>query len=262
MATGARGKKPSEAPVPLPPDRTRGRWALSLLVLLSVLVITNRSDAVLRDPDRAFAWGLALLFVLIPAALLFARSRGLSRGMTAAGFAGLALLVAAIGYPVQRDYLDDRYANADPGTSIPGMHLDSAYRWARDIEDSRIGLAGTTAGFLGYGFYGTDLSNRVRYLGAKGPHGAFNAIPTCAEFRAAVNNAQLDYLITAPFLNFIDPGEPVPSPEARWLRGEGAVTPLDRSGHVTVWRVDGRLDPAGCGPTNAPLREIPPQPVS
>ncbi len=38
------------------------------------------------------------------------------------------------------------------------MHLDSAYRWARDVEDSRIGLAGTTAGFAGYGFYGTDLS--------------------------------------------------------------------------------------------------------
>ena len=57
------------------------------------------------------------------------------------------------------------------------MHLDSAYRWARDTEDARIGLAGTTAGFLQYGFFGTDLSNRVVYLGEKGPHGAFNAIP-------------------------------------------------------------------------------------
>ena len=241
------GEKPSEAPVPPPPDRTRGRAAWSLAaVLLLLLAATNRADAVVRDPDRLAAWLIPLLFVLIPAALLYARSRGLSRGLAAGGFAALALLVAAIGYPVQRSFLEDRYANANAATAIPGMHLDSAYRWARGVEDARIGLAGTTAGFLQYGFYGTDLSNQVRYLGEKGPHGAFNAIPTCAGFRAAVNAAELDYLVTAPLLNFIEPGEPVTSPEARWLRGEPAVTPIDRSGSVTVWRIDGRLDPSNC----------------
>ncbi|HET6571169.1 MAG TPA: hypothetical protein VFG58_06760, partial [Solirubrobacterales bacterium] len=162
----------------------------------------------------------------------------------------------------QRDYLRNRFANADPATSIPGMHLDSAYRWARDVHDSRIGLVGTTAGFLGYGFYGTDLSNRVLYLGAEGSHGAFDAIPTCAGFRSAVDDADLDYLVTAPFLNFIEPGSPVPSPEARWLRGEAAATPVQRSGPVTVWRIDGRLDPAACGPANGPLREVPDQPTA
>lgn len=248
------GEKPSEAPVPLPPDRTRG-WglpSLALIAFVALLVITDRPDAVLRDPDRLFAWAIALLFVLIPAALLYARGRGASRTVVVGGFAALVLVVAAIGYPVQRDYLGDRFANADPDTSIPGMDLDSAYRWARGVEGSRIGLAGTTAGFLGYGFYGTDLSNRVRYLGVEGPHGAFNAIPTCAGFRAAVNAADLDYLVTAPFLNFIAPGKPIPSPEARWLRGEPAVVPIDRKGSVTVWKVRGRLDPAACGPANAP----------
>ena len=180
--------------------------------------------------------------------------------MIAAGFGALALTTVAIAYPGQRDYLRDRFLNADPETSIPGMHLDSAYRWARGVDDARIGLAGTTAGFLEYGFYGTDLSNRVRYLGVKGPHGAFNAIPTCAEFRAAVNAADLDYLVTAPFLNFIEPGDPVASPESRWLLGEPAVVPIDRSGPVTVWRVRGRLDPTACGPRNAPLRYVPLQP--
>lgn len=257
------GEKPSEAPVPLPPDRTRG-WALPSLLLIAfaaVLVVTDRPDAVLRDPDRIFAWAIALLFVLIPAALLFARSRGAPRAVVTGGFAALVLAVAAIGYPVQRDYLGDRFANADPDTSIPGMDLDSAYRWVRVVEDSRIGLAGTSAGFLGYGFYGTDLSNRVRYIGVEGPHGAFNAIQTCAGFRAAVNAAEVDYLVTAPFLNFIEPGKPVSSPEARWLRGEPAVVPIDREGAVTVWRVRGRLDPAACGPANAPLRRIPQQPA-
>ena len=214
----------------------------------------------LRDPDRLFAWLIALLGSPVPAALLLARRRGVPRGPIVAGFAALAVVTVAIGYPVQRDYLRDRFSNVDAGTSIPGMHLDSAYRWARDVSDARIGLAGTAAGFLQYGFYGTDLSNRVRYLGVEGPHGAFDAIPTCADFRAAVNAADLDYLVTAPFLNFIEPGKPVPSPEAGWLRGEPATIPIDRSGPVTVWRVHGHLDPAACGPRNAPLRDIPQQP--
>jgi hypothetical protein len=231
-----------------------------LVVFLLVLLATDRADAALRDPDRLFGWLIAALAVLIPAALLFARHRGAPRSAIVAGFAGLAIVVVAIGYPVQRDYLRDRYVNADAETSIPGMHLDAAYRWARNVHDARIGLAGTTAGFLEYGFYGTDLSNRVRYLGVEGPHGAFDAIPSCSEFRAAVNTAGLDYLVTSPFLNFIEPGKPISSPEARWLRGEPAVAPIQRSGPVTVWRVRGRLDPRGCGPRNAPLRRIPQQP--
>jgi hypothetical protein len=221
-------------------------------------VITNRADVVLRDPDRLAAWAIALLFVLIPAALLYARGRWLSRRAAVGGFVGLALLIAAIGYPVQRAYLEDRYANASEETAIPGMHLDSAYRWARDLEDARIGLAGTTAGFLQYGFYGTDLSNQVRYLGAKGPHGAFNAIQTCAAFRAAVNEAELDYLVTAPFLNFIEPTAPIPSPEASWLRADPAAIPIDRSGPVTVWSIDARLNPSSCRDKE---RIVPQQPV-
>jgi hypothetical protein len=244
--------------VPLPrffDDRRRQRWLLGALLL--VLVVTDRADAVFRDPARPFALLVVVLAVAVPAALLLARGRGASRGVVFGGFAALALAVVAIGYPVQRHYLQERFRNEVAGESIPGMGLDSAYRWARDISGARIGLAGTTAGFAQYGFFGTDLSNQVRYLGAKGAHGAFNAIPTCSAFRAAVNAADLDYLVTSPFLNFLHPGNPIPSPEARWLHGETAVRPILRSGAVTVWKVRGRLDPGACGPANAPLREIP-----
>jgi predicted membrane channel-forming protein YqfA (hemolysin III family) len=244
--------------VPLPRffDDRRRQWGL-LAVLLVVLLLSDRADAVIRDPERPFALLLVVLAVLVPAALLLARGRGASRGIVAAGFAALALVVVAVGYPLQRHYLDERFRNEVAAESIPGMHLDSAYRWARSIEDARIGLAGTSAGFAQYGFYGTDLSNRVVYLGETGPHGAFNAIPTCRAFRAAVNAADLDYLVTAPFLNFLHPGDPIPSPETRWLRGEPVVRPVLHSGPVTVWRIRGKLDPAACGPRNAPLREIP-----
>jgi hypothetical protein len=250
----------------LPLDRRldgekRQWWLLGALVL--VFLITDRPDDSLHDEARVFAFLLVVLAVLLPALLLYLRGRGVGAGIAAGAAAGLLVLLIAIGYPVQRDYLDARFANEGAADgSIPGMGLDSAYRWARGVEDARIGLAGTSAGFAGYGFYGPDLSNRVHYLGEDGPHGAFNAIPTCADFRAAVNEAQLDYLVTSPFLNFLHPGDPVPSPEGRWLRGEDAVRPILRSGPVTVWKVEGELDPAACGPRNAPLRDVPQTPVA
>ena len=257
-------RKPQPSDVPVIDHRigrsitgtSPAQWVL-LGGLLLVWLVTDRPDAALRDPDRLFAWLIVLLAVLIPAALLFARRRGASLGAVAAGFAALALATVAIAYPVQRDYLRDRYLNADPETSIPGMHLDSAYRWARGVHDARIGLAGTTAGFLGYGFYGTDLSNRVRYLGLEAPYGGFEPIPTCRQFRAAVNAAELDYLVTSPFLNFIHPGDPIESPEAAWLRGDPAVNPLLSSGPVTVWKIRGHLDPSAC---HSDKREVPDSP--
>jgi hypothetical protein len=162
--------------------------------------------------------------------------------------------VLAIGYPLQRHYLDARF---DASSEVPGLHLEGAYQWARDKSHARIGLAGTTAGFLSYGFYGTDLSNRVIYLGEKGPHGAYNAIPTCEVFRAAVNTADLDYLVTTPFLNFIHTGNPIFSPEATWLRGDRAAVPIHHDGPTIIWRINGKLSPAACGSVNAPLRRIP-----
>jgi hypothetical protein len=247
-------------PLPRIFDDRRRQWGL-MAALVVVFLISDRPDAALHDSARVFALVFVLLLVLVPAVLWLLRERGGARAALGGGLAILAVALLAIGYPVQRHYLESRFLNDGPHeTQIPGMNLDSTYRWARGIEDARIGLAGTTAGFAGYGLFGTDLSNEVRYLGVAGPHGAFNAIPTCAGFRAAVNAADLDYLVTSPFLNFLHPGDPIPSPEARWLRGESAVSRVLRSGPVTVWKVRGRLDPSACGPANAPLREIPDTP--
>jgi hypothetical protein len=231
-------------------------WGL-LVALLAVLVITDRSDSVLREPERAFGVLVALLLVGVPAALLLAWQRGyLDAWSAGAGFALLAIAVAVIGYPVQRDYLRSRWRDFDPA-----QHLDSAYRWAAGVTDSRIGLAGTTTGFLGYGFYGKDLSNRVIYLGQPDPHGSFNAIRTCTGFRRAVNQARLDYLVTGPFLNFAHQSRPIFSPETGWVRGDPAIRPLSRDGsgvaRVMVWKLDGPLDPAGCSKVHGPTNYLP-----
>ncbi len=250
--------------VPLPRflDPRPRRYALMVLLVVAFF-LTDRPDESLHDPARAFALLAVVLLVAIPAALLFARGRGVAAAPLLAGAGALALLVVVLGYPAQRHYLEGRFANSGaPDTQIPGMDLDSSYRWARGVKDARIGLVGTTAGFAGYGFYGTDLSNHVVYLGEPGPHGAYNALPSCQAFRAAVNDSDLDYLVTAPFLNFLHPSHPIASPEARWLRGEDAVKRVLGSGQVTVWKVDGPLDPAACGAANAPLREIPDTPAT
>jgi len=259
-------------------------WTL-LGALLAILVITDRADAVLRDPDRAFALALAAALVLLPAGIIWAgrlvvpgkrifpvggadlgdhpeeqphRRGGGTRSVTGpAGLITLALAVIVLCYPLQRHYLRDRFG---PGSEIPGMHLEAAYRWSRGLQHARIGIVGTTAGFLQYGLYGTDLSNHVVYLGEKGPHGAYNAIRTCEQFRAAVNAADLEYLVAAPFLNFLSPSSPIASPEAHWLRGDPAAKSLLRSGPVTVWRIHGKLNPEACGPANSPLRRVPDTP--
>ena len=240
--------------LPLAPAfaRARAAWALLAGTLL-VLVVTNGSIDILRTHERVFGVGLALLVVLVPAGLLLARRRGASAGLVAAGSAALVAVLVVIGYPVQRDYFEDRFANPDV------FGLDVAYEWANGTEDEHIGLAGTTAGFMGFGIYGPDLSNDVDYLGREAPKGGFNAIPTCEEFRRAVNDSDLDFLVTAPFLNFIDPNRPITSPETRWLRNSGGLTVIRRDGAVRVWRVDGPLRET-CGPENRPLREVPDQP--
>jgi hypothetical protein len=245
-------------PLPRFLDPPKRQWGL-VVVLALVYLITDRPDHALHDKARIFALAFVIVFVFVPTLIWLARRDGLPGKAVAGSLAALAVAAIALGYPVERHYLNHRFANVSAETSIPGMGLDKAYAWSRGVRDSRIGLAGTTAGFAGYGFYGPDISNHVVYLGEQGPHGAYDALPTCEAFRAAVNDAELDYLVTSPFLNFIHSSKPIASPEARWLRGSGGVKPLFREGEVTVWEVTGPLKP-NCDPSNAPLREIPQTP--
>jgi len=226
--------------VVLPVRSTWSRWAL-LAGTLAVLAITNDPFDVLTADERAAGVGIAFLFVIVPAAIAWAASRGLPRPAVAAGFAALGVLVLAIGFLVQDSYLEDRFEGFESEA-----HVDEAWRYANELDGARIGLAGTTAGFYRYGFYGGELSNEVVYLGRRGARGAFSAIPGCAEFREAVNDADLDYLVTSPELNFDDQSVPLDSPEAGWLGADAAFSPVSEEAGVTVWRVEGDLDPAGC----------------
>jgi hypothetical protein len=216
------------------------RWVL-LIGTLAVLAITNDPFEVLTADERAAGVGIAFLFVVLPAAILFAASRGLPRAGVAAALAGVGAIALAAGYLVQDAYLEDRFDGFESEA-----HVDDAWRVANSLDGARIGLAGTTAGFYRHGFYGGELSNEVVYLGREGAKGAFSAIPGCAEFVHAVNDADLDYLVTSPSLNFDDQADPLPSPEEDWLGADPPVEPVSEEEGVTVWRVEGKLDLADC----------------
>jgi hypothetical protein len=226
--------------VTVPGRSPAARWAL-LVGTLAVLAITNDPFDVLTADERAAGAGIAFLFVVIPAAILFAGSRGLPKPAVAAAFAAVGVLALVAGYLVQDSYLEDRFEGFESEA-----HVDDAWRFANELDGARIGLAGTTAGFYRYGFYGGELSNEVVYLGRRGAKGAFSAIPECSEFRGAVNDADLDYLVTSPGLNFDDQAAPLDSPEESWLGADPPLTPVSEEEGVTVWRVEGELDPAGC----------------
>ncbi len=54
-----------------------------------------------------------MLVLWVPALLLYLRGRGVVLA-AGAGAAALVLCLLAIGYPLQRHYLEDRFANAGP----------------------------------------------------------------------------------------------------------------------------------------------------
>ncbi len=227
--------------IAIPGRSAAARWVLLGGTLL-VLAITNDPFSILDADERAAGVGIATLFVLLPAGLYALHRRGLPRPAFVAGLAILGAIALAAGYLIQDSYLEDRFEGFESEAQI-----DDAWRFANDLDGARIGLAGTTAGFYRYGFYGGKLGNEVVYLGREGSKGAFSAIPACAGFRTAVNDAGLDYLVTSPRLNFDDQAAPLPSPEEGWLGEDPPLAPVVSEYGVTIWEVTGELDPASCG---------------
>ena len=151
----------------------------------------------------------------------------------------LAAVVAAaavcVGYPVQRHYLDTRYA--DPAFTTPG--LDAAFKWARSVSGARIATTTTRQ----YPYFGTDLSNRVEFVGESRPHGGFIAPASCRAWRRLLDEGDYDYVIASR--DRIEPAKTPYPPSARWTEGPGAEVVL-RKPPTVVFKLTGPLDPSGC----------------
>ncbi len=243
--------------VPLLPwfDQRRPRYALTA-VLLILFAVGSRSDAIYNISGRYFGIAFALLVVGLPGiAWIFGdRLRGGFRGRSPLVLSALAIAVvsAGVAWPLASHYSDSRYGDFEPEAGLAGP-----YRWVEGLSDSHIGLAGTTAGFKQYGFFGEDLSNEVTYIGREVGAGGFEAIPECREFIETLNAADVEYLITSPYLNFNEYERPIRSPEKGWVENDPALTRIGEPGPVDVWWVDGELDPATCDGIGAEDEFIP-----
>lgn len=218
-------------------------WATAAVtvLLVAVLVANLRENSPLSDSYLGGALIIvagALLCLLLAGGLSSARLRPLD----AALYGGALLGVAAILYwPQVQQYMSKRYTNV-----WPYMDVTRSFHWAKGIEDARIGVGGTTGGAFQYAYYGDDSSNRVTYLGDRGPRGSFNPIQTCQAWREAINAGDFDYVITTPSLNYYTLGVAF-SPEGSWTAPGSQTIPVLRDGQTTIFRIDGRLDPLDCG---------------
>jgi hypothetical protein len=159
----------------------------------------------------------------------------LPRRWVAAIVAGAVLLGAVVGYPVQRHYLHDRYR--DPSFTSPG--LDAAFAWARGVSGARIATTSTRQ----YPLFGTDLSNRVAYVGVERPHGGFEEAQNCRQFRRFIDEGDYDYVVATR--DRIEPGKPAFPPQAKWTEAPNAEVVLKKKPTV-VFRITGPLDPKTC----------------
>jgi hypothetical protein len=145
------------------------------------------------------------------------------------------LLVIAVGYPIQRHYLQSRYE--DPTFTAPG--LNAAFAWARDVSNSRIATTSTRQ----YPLFGTDLSNQVQYLGIEQSHGGFESPTTCRQYLQLLSEGEYDYVIATR--DRLEPGKPSYPPLAKWLENAGAQVIL-RKPPTVVFQLSDDLSPAAC----------------
>jgi hypothetical protein len=148
----------------------------------------------------------------------------------------LGILVAiAIGYPIQRHYLQNRYAN--PTFATPG--LNAAFKWANSISNARIATTATRQ----YPLYGRDLSNHVQYIGIATPHGGFVAPTTCSQWRALLDEGHYDYVVATR--DRIEGNKPPYPPTARWTAGPWAE-PVLSTPPTKVYKLTAPPDPSAC----------------
>jgi len=145
------------------------------------------------------------------------------------------LLVIAVGYPVQRHYLESRYK--DPTFTAPG--LNTAFAWARNVSDARIATTSTRQ----FPLFGTDLSNHVQYLGIEQPQAGFESPANCQDYLQLLKEGDYDYVIATR--DRVEPGKPPYPPAARWTENAGGKVLL-RKPPTVVFELNDPLRPSVC----------------
>ncbi len=229
--------------LPLFPALRAGRRPLIVLGVFTLLFLESivTSNQWEHPGYRQGAIALAILLILVPVGATVAWQRNWPRWAIAAG-----VLIALAGGTVygrerENDYLSGRYQALTVPDQIPNG-IPEAMGAANELTDQRIALGGTTAGFKQYLFYGRDLSNYVQYIGQQGPNGQFLPVTDCAEFLRALDDGDYGYVIIAPPHTDLN-GRP---PEVAWVEPDPNSQLVESFFNVSVYKLNGPLDPAGC----------------
>jgi hypothetical protein len=138
-------------------------------------------------------------------------------------------VIAAGGYGLQRHYFARRYIT---GAST----LDRLYAWAQQLPRTAIGVYGTVED---YPLSGRDSGTRVDYIGTPVSGGGYRPPAGCAEWRRAVNAANVRYLVLG--------GAPTAAIPSAWTITDPAARPISTPGPgITVYELTGPLNPSRC----------------
>lgn len=214
---------------------------------LAALLVAGAAAAIGSDEVVPVASGRAAAIAAVAVAVLLAGAWAVHAGRVgrravAPAVAAVVGLAVGLGYHAQNVYLEGRYA-----TAAGGNPEDAAFMWAREVSDARV----ATVIARQYPLYGTDLSNRVEFVGERGPEGSFAPVRSCEQWREALNAGGYDYVVTG----FREPTEelgtrPGEPREAGWTRGDPAAREIVHDEDVSVFALRGSLDPSGCSAPN------------
>jgi hypothetical protein len=197
----------------------RGRWhVLGCAVILgSIAVVTSKPT-----PNTSFLTALVVVALLVLAVLAASRLAG-RRGLVWGAAALLLVAVLVAGWPLQRFYLDHRYA----GRGLP-QALALVLERLRGVHDARIGVVGL---LRHYPLYSSDLSNRVEFPSTR--HLArFEEIRSCTAWAEALIRRRYDYVVVVP-QNRRD------AAKIEWTRAQPSARVLLATPAATVFRIDG-----------------------
>lgn len=175
-------------------------------------------------------WGV---LVVVAAAAAWRWLPTLDRRAVAIGLC-LVLMVGGVGSVLaRRTYLANRYHE------YAGVLTYFDLSWADRFSGERIGVAGT---YFSYPMYGADHSNYVQFIGRVLPRAAWAKVATCEEWRRTINDERFTLVVVANGLFSAEPAV-----DLAWTGDDPAAQKIYERESVRVFRINGQMEPDGCG---------------